>query len=353
MKNTRTVFRLAVVMVIGFAIVLLFASCMEEEEDDYEGYIDPTAFRSAAELAKWLTAQPDNTPDTPYTVKLNGGTGGGISQYEIALNDAGRYVNIVLSGKTLTSFGISSTMLIEITIPECITYIGGFSGCTNLTAINVASGNSAYSSRDGILYNKNKTILHAYPAGKASSAIIIPDGVTSIGSYAFSGCTSLTSITIPDSVTSIGFDAFSQTPWLNNQPDGLVYAGKVAYLYKGTMPANTSITLLDGTKEIAGKAFRNCTNLSSITIPNSVISIGFEAFRNCTSLSNITIPNSVTSIGGYAFFDCTKLTRVTFEGTNTKVDYSFPGNFYDVYNKRGTYTTTAPMNNNSRWKKIS
>ena len=336
MKNTRTVFRLAVITAIGFAIALLFASCIEEDEgENYDDYIDPTAFTSARELGKWLARQPDNTPDNPYTVKLNGGTGGGIQELGTALNDAGRYVNIVLSGKTLTTISaylfsmqtgthnIGNTecpMLIEITIPECITDIGvgAFYRCANLTAINVAPGNSAYSSLDGVLYSKNKTILHTYPEGKADSAISIPDGVTGIGGWAFAGHATLTGITIPNSVTSIGYDAFFgctgltsitipnsvtnigggafsgctsltninipnsitsingsaffNTAWFNNQPWGVVYAGKVAYTYKGTMPAKTSIILLDGTKGIAISAFSGCTSLTSVTIPNSVTS---------------------------------------------------------------------------------
>ena len=71
------------------------------------------------------------------------------------------------------------------------------------------------------------------------TSITIPDSVTSIGYSAFRDCTGLTSVTIPDSVTSIGWGAFYNTAWYNNQPDGLVYAGKVAYKYKGAMPSNT------------------------------------------------------------------------------------------------------------------
>ena len=102
------------------------------------------------------------------------------------------------------------TGLTSITIPDSVTSIGGwaFNGCTGLTSINVASGNNYYSSNNGVLFNKKKTALIRYPEGKSQTSYTIPNSVTSIGNYAFCGCSGLTSITIPDSVTSIGGVAF-------------------------------------------------------------------------------------------------------------------------------------------------
>ena len=131
---------------------------------------------------------------------------------------------------------------------------------------------------------------------RSLSSISIPNSVKHIGSYAFLNCFHLTNITIPNSVVSIensafencskleniwfpdgnisiGTCAFENTAWYNNHPDGVVYAGKVVYDYKGEMPENTSITLENGTKGIADSAFSGCKNLNSITIPNSVNSI--------------------------------------------------------------------------------
>ena len=236
-------------------------------------------------------------------------------------------------GNGVRSIGNSAfrgcTGLTSVTIPDSVTSIGGsaFAGCTGLTTVNwnATACTSAGSSN--------------YPIFQGCSnlaTVNIGDNVKIIPSYAFRGCTGLTSITIPDSVTSIGIDAFHDTLWYNNQPDGLVYAGKVAYKYKGTMPSNTSIVLKEGTLGIANSAFYNCTGLTSVRIGNGVRSIGYSAFRGCTGLTSITIPNSVTSIGNYAFEGCTGLTSITIPSSVTSIgDYAF-------YNCTGVTSITIP-----------
>ena len=130
----------------------------------------------------------------------------------------------------------------------------------------------------------------------------IQEGVTSIGAWAFYGCSGLKSVTIPNSVTSIGAWAFDGTAWLANQSDGVIYINQMLYTYKGEMPANTSIVVRDGTTQICDSAFFDCSGLTSVTIPNSVTSIGRSAFYYCSGLTSVTIPNSVTSIGSSAFY---------------------------------------------------
>ena len=114
--------------------------------------------------------------------------------------------------------------------------------------------------------------------------IVIQDGVTSIGDYAFVMCSSLTSITIPDSVTSIGDYAFRGCSSLTN------------------------ITIPNSVTSIGDGAFVMCSSLASITIPNGVTSIGNSAFDLCTNLTSITIPDSITSIGSGVFNNCNDLT---------------------------------------------
>ena len=115
--------------------------------------------------------------------------------------------------------------------------------------------------------------------------------VTSIGNFAFSWCTGLTSVTIPDSVTSIGYGAFSECISL------------------------TSVTIPDSVTSIGDFAFTHCAGLTSVTIPGSVTSIGDYAFSECSGLTSVTIPGSVTSIGNSAFRYCDSLKSITFEGT--------------------------------------
>ena len=154
----------------------------------------------------------------------------------------------------------------------------------------------------------------------------ICSGITRIGENTFYRCTNLTNIAIPDSVTSIGTDAFCHTPWYNNQSDGLVYAGKVLYKYKGYMPDNTDIIIPEGIISISSCAFENCSNLTNITIPDSVTSIGYGTFEDCTSLTSITIPDGVTIIGECEFSGCSSLRNITIPDSVTIIgDLAFAG----------------------------
>jgi hypothetical protein len=207
--------------------------------------------------------------------------------------------------------------LTAITIPAGVTETGisAIYGCSGLTEITVDERNPAYSSVNGVLFDKAKTKLVQYPQGKRGAysipagvtaiegnaffrcvsltAITIPAGVTSIGDYAFNGCNRLTDITIPASVTSIGNGAFYDCVSL------------AEITVDGRNPAYSSVNgvLFDKAKT---KLLRYPQGKQGETysIPAGVTEIGVSAFYDCVSLTAITIPPSVTEAGYMAFFNC-------------------------------------------------
>ena len=161
------------------------------------------------------------------------------------------------------------------------------------------------------------------------TSITIPDGVTSIGDNAFWFCDDLTSVTIPDSVTSIGYKAFNSCDRLaeinvseNNNNycsvDGVLFNKEKTILIQYPAARTGAYVIPDGVTSIGDNAFDNCDGLTSITIPDSVKSIGDEAFSICTGLKSVTIGKGVTSIGDHAFFNCTELENVYYRGSATQ-----------------------------------
>ena len=229
---------------------------------------------------------------------------------------------------SVTSIGIGAfygcTGLTSITIPNSVTSIGigAFSGCSGLTSIEVEAGNTQYDSREAcnaIIETESNTLI----AGCMNT--IIPNSVTSIGGYAFSGCTGLTSINIPNSVTSIGDYAFASCIGLTSVtiPESVTSIGN--QVFEGCSGL-TSITIPESVTSIGIGAFYDCSGLTSITIPESVTSIGNYAFAGCSGLTSIEIPNSVTSIGNYAFAGCSSLTSIEIPNSVTSIgDYAFDG----------------------------
>jgi BspA type Leucine rich repeat region (6 copies)/Immunoglobulin domain len=200
--------------------------------------------------------------------------------------------------------------LTSITIPNSVTNIvrWAFDSCTSLTAIIVDVINPVYSSVAGVLFNKSQTTLVMYPGGKAGS-YTIPNGVTSIGDWAFAHCANVTSVTIPNSVTSIGDAGFQHCTSLTN------------------------VSIPNSISTIVHRAFYECANLTRITIPDSVTSIGSYAFAS-SGLTSVTIPNSVTSIGEWAFATCINLANVTIGKGVPSLEF---GTFEHCYSLTGVY----------------
>lgn len=201
-------------------------------------------------------------------------------------------LNSVLIPSLVTTIGsfafYDCFRLTSITIPASVSFIESSSFAYATGNILVSDSNQNYSSVDGVLYNKDQSMLVHYPVSKTGS-FTIPSTVTSLSGYAFANCMELTSITIPPTITSIGRYAFNHCEKL------------------------TSLSIPENITSIEDYTFSYCRKLTSINIPSTVKSIGIYAFSACEVLTSITIPSSVVQINSYAFYFCIKLTSIIVE----------------------------------------
>lgn len=155
------------------------------------------------------------------------------------------------------------TALKSVDIPAGVTEIDSvaFSLNDSLASISVANDNTAYSSENGVLFNKDKTILICYPGGKTDASYTVPSSVEAVGDFSFTRNRYLTSVTVPDSVKTI-------MEW----------------------------------------AFAFCTSLKNVTLGENVAYMGYGCFYQCTGLESVTAPNSLTEIEDSAFEECESLT---------------------------------------------
>ena len=140
------------------------------------------------------------------------------------------------------------------------------------------------------------------------TTLIVKEGVTSIGDYAFLGCYKISNISFPNSLTSIGYSAFDPCSGLTEitLPENLIYLGG----YSLTSGNFSSISIPIGITSIEKYTFANCKKLKSVSLPDTLTSIGEGTFNQCTSLDSFNIPKNVVDIGRYAFWNCTSLKHI-------------------------------------------
>ena len=229
--------------------------------------------------------------------------------------------NLYLNGNKVTDLVVPNTVttikpfafngcsgLTSVNIPNSVTEIGGwaFSGCSGLTSMVVDSGNTKYDSRNNcnaIIETATNTLI------SGCKNAIVPNTVTSIDSYAFWGCSSLTSITIPNSVTSIGESAFWGCSGLTSVTWNAKTCNDFSADYRPfkEMTYIQSFTFGNEVEKIPANLCSGLTGLTSIIIPNSVASIGVSSFNGCSGLNIAIIGENVTSIGEKAFMNCSFL----------------------------------------------
>ncbi|MCI7338512.1 MAG: leucine-rich repeat domain-containing protein [Bacteroidales bacterium] len=270
------------------------------------------------------------------------------SEYDEYTGDVVIPATVNYDGKTysVTSIGNGAfeycSGLTSVTIPNSVTSIGefAFSGCSSLIKTNYTGDIAGWCGINFGNYSANPTVYsyNLYINDVEVKDLMIPNSVTSIGNYAFSGCSGLTKITIPNSVTSIGEYAFSGCSGLTSItiPNSVTSIGEYAFKYCSSL---TSVTIPNSVTSIGRSAFYGCSGLTSVTIPNSVTSIGSYAFYDCSGLTSVTIPNSVTSIGMYAFEGCSGLTSVLWNAKNfadfSSRDYA---PFYNIKSQITSFT---------------
>lgn len=209
--------------------------------------------------------------------------------------------------------------LTNINIPKNVNNINNnaFNNCEKLKSINVSNQNNTYLSADGVLFNKNKTLLIKYPEGKTNLEYNISAETTTIGEYAFANSMKIENVILGENVETIKAYAFFNSKSLKN----VTINNGVTSIENGTFnlcERLENVIIPDSVESIGMGIFMKCTNLQRVTLPNNITKIENFMFSQCENLETLNIPTSVTEIGFMAFNGCESLTRLIIpRGVNT------------------------------------
>lgn len=219
------------------------------------------------------------------------------------------------------------TKITSISVPATVTYVDyyAFARAGSLECMNVAEGNDTYCSKDGVVFDKEMTMLKRYPPGKTCDEYTVPSGVTQICEGAFSYSRNVSEIVMPDSVYKIGSDAFRECSGLKK------------------------VDLPDSIKTVPQRCFYDCAALTEIKLPSMLSDIGTSAFWQCGSLKSVTIPENVTEISDRAFAYCTALDEVIIPESVATVT---PGGTVQACGA-GTAVITATAAENEYYKSVT
>ena len=299
-----------------------------------------------------------------------------IGTYAFAYCQGLASVNIPTNLTTINNYVFYyCTNLSAISIPQNVTYIRGsaFAGCSSLETITVEEGNTVYDSRnscnaiiqksnDELILGCKNTIIpsetksigsYAFYGCTGLSSLLIPNEVNSIGNYAFAYCSALSSLSIPSSVNSFSNYSFANCSGLTSI---VVEEGNTVFDSRNNCNAiirKSDETLVLGCKNtvipldvvsIGPRAFYGCSSIESINIPWNITSIGASAFFDCVGLTSIKLTSNITSIGNDAFLGCTNITEV-------KVGMKTPINIGQyVFSNRSNATLYVPLGSQSDYE---
>ena len=270
-----------------------------------------------------------------------------------------------IDGYTVAGLGSGAfedcTSLVSVKIPDTVEYINSnvFCGCSALKSIEVDANNSDYSSENGVLFNKKKDAIVAYPMGKEDTSYVVPDGVLEIGMAAFQGCSKLTNVKLPDGVEIIDDFAFAFCYGLESiiVPDSVRYLGDAAFLFCIKLE---SVTLGSGIAYIGNTAFtysafyNNESNWENdglyigkylLNVSENVGEVfwvkgGTEiiadcAFSSCEKLVSVMLPETITAIGETLFYECPLIENIVVNGNggvySSEYGVLYKGNSLVVY----------------------